>query len=279
MFSSPLTLMKLSLQQAQAPTEYIDDLICALRSSSPLDRNRAIALHHHTQSESSKFIHMTEKVMHKVYDIVRPIFPGAYVVYGRKKDFLSYAEKIAKRDDILSVQDAYALRLILSDKIVGKELTTAFCFRVAKALIDGLQNIDYYVDGPLTANYDGPPSEEIKSKIYIPSSTENLTEDELLMLKDYITHPKQLGYQSVHMIVRTNTGLTVEIQIRTSTMHLWAEDGPASHDNAYKPTTNSLKAIAKSRGEEFWNVLATPSVIGTPLFRDTALEEYPRNFL
>ena len=47
-------------------------------------------------------------------------------------------------------------------------------------------------------------------------------------VKDYISFPKPNGYQSLHTALILN-GQTIEVQIRTSTMHQVAEFGMASH--------------------------------------------------
>ncbi|KAJ8491434.1 hypothetical protein OPV22_013155 [Ensete ventricosum] len=47
--------------------------------------------------------------------------------------------------------------------------------------------------------------------------------------KDYVTHPKFNGYQSLHTVVLSEEMLPLEVQIRTKEMHLQAEYGFAAH--------------------------------------------------
>lgn len=69
--------------------------------------------------------------------------------------------------------------------------------------------------------------------------------EDLSRFKDYVTEPKPSGYQSLHMtLMHRQTGIRLEVQIRSQRMHLVAEYGTAAHRN-YKalalPATSSAK--------------------------------------
>jgi len=62
---------------------------------------------------------------------------------------------------------------------------------------------------------------------------------ELIEEQDYIAHPKKSGYRSLHLIVRVPVSLgsqlymlPAEIQLRTSSMDMWAS---IEHELIYKP--------------------------------------------
>lgn len=85
-----------------------------------------------------------------------------------------------------------------------------------------------------------PPAEEVDRELVGIFRALQLVSDDkdwLLddsRLKDYVTKPKPSGYQSIHAtLVHKVTGISMEVQIRSSRMHWVAENGPASH-NHYK---------------------------------------------
>lgn len=72
----------------------------------------------------------------------------------------------------------------------------------------------------------------------------------IIEVKDYITHPKDNGYRSLHMIVEIPVFLSsgkeyvrVEIQIRTIAMDFWAS---LEHEIRYKKSHKHLESVAEA---------------------------------
>ena len=90
----------------------------------------------------------------------------------------------------------------------------------------------------------------LKKDIFsIRNLIEKLPEVNVLTEKDYVTHPKESGYSSYHIIVEVPITLSqnivyvkVEIQIRTIAMDFWAS---LEHKMKYKPEEEIDKKSSK----------------------------------
>lgn len=90
----------------------------------------------------------------------------------------------------------------------------------------------------------------LKKDIFsIKDLIEKLPGVHILKEKDYVTHPKESGYSSYHLIVEVPITLStnviyvkVEIQIRTMAMDFWAS---LEHKMKYKPEDEVSKKVSK----------------------------------
>ncbi len=75
--------------------------------------------------------------------------------------------------------------------------------------------------------------------------------------KDYISNPKQNGYQSIHFAVRDENGNPFEVQIRTKEMHELSEKGVASHFNYKRGFLPAQSVLDDKNLEEWLNIVRT----------------------
>jgi GTP pyrophosphokinase len=128
-----------------------------------------------------------------------------YVVKSRTKSISSIWTKMQKQDiPFEKVFDLWAIRIIIDSEVKQEK---ADCWHVYSVL----------------------------TNIYTPN---------LSRLRDWITVPKETGYESLHATVQAANGHWVEVQIRTQRMDDEAENGMAAHWR--------YKGGKSGRGIDFW---------------------------
>lgn len=124
------------------------------------------------------------------------VAPDTYRIFGRPKHIYSIWNKIKKKEvSFEQIHDLFAIRIVLkTPETLAKERD--LCFKVY-ATVTNHQNGGY-----------------------IPNADR---------MRDWISHPKGNGYESLHTTVLAHDGRPVEIQIRTERMDIVAERGVAAH--------------------------------------------------
>lgn len=234
-----LTLFDSLLCSSRTYSELTKNLISALKVSGLKEKNCAAKLYEYCYIDESKgFLAEAEKLKSLIAQKLEGISPASFTVSGRKKAFRSHVKKLWSRyPDLDRVKDEYAFRIIISDKLIGKESAIRFCYIFTKTLIDFFLDKNFLINS-VKAKQDGELPSEINAEITIPERP-YISEEYFPFIKDYIFNPKSNGYQGLHIIIKDpKTKREFEIQIRTDSMHRYAEIGNASHDISYKPKDN-----------------------------------------
>lgn len=192
-------------------------------------------------------------------------------VFGRKKGLISLENKcnlLLARRVSPEIKDSLGFRIILFEK-TAEELIHD-CYLVMDKCIDffiseGFNPTDAEKKS-FTSNFD--PNKH--PKIFVPKKS-LLSYNNRRFVKDYVLHPKEDGYQSLHVVFFDSQGREFEVQIRSYLMDQYAESGPASHlsykANRYKddevPTSDAKTFLKVDTSQIDINKIAAPSFIVT----------------
>lgn len=193
-------------------------------------------LEHYVQiSEDREFIYSIQKAMTSFFFSYLHTYHHEAQVFGRKKGLVSLEDKcnlLLTRRRIPEVKDSLGFRIILFGK--SSEELVSDCYSVMDMCIDF-----FIAEGftPTEAEKKSSTSNFNPDKhpnVFVPKKS-LLSPENKIFVKDYILHPKEEGYQSLHVILVDSQGREFEVQIRTYLMDQYAESGPASHI-VYKKT-------------------------------------------
>lgn len=178
------------------------------------------------------FLEEIRKNFDELYNLLSAKEPDLlFCVEGRRKSLISLEKKILtlmeKNKSLDTLRDLFAFRITLFDEYPG-ELIDA-CYKVAEEIIIFMVSKGF-IPCEASPRYDiGDFNIAEHPGIVVPEKS-GISPRYQYAVKDYICDPKNNGYQSLHIAFRDARGRCFEIQIRTHTMHVVAENGSADHE-------------------------------------------------
>lgn len=164
-------------------------------------------------------------------------------MFGRKKSLVSLENKcnfVLEKKKVPEIHDSLGFRIILFEK--SPEELVKDCYNIMDNCIDFFIKQGFTpterenISGTSNFNPNKHPS------VLLPK-TSLLSTSNKKFVKDYILKPKDLGYQSLHVIFVDTHGREFEVQIRSYLMDQYAEYGPAAHyfykNKRYKDDDNN----------------------------------------
>lgn len=177
----------------------------------------------------------TKRIFTKVHEeSVRFLLEHSVTTKSREKSLLSYIYKnliaLSTNKPLDKIMDTRACRIIIDSpsKNAPEELLKSLG-NLVNHILSYLLDLGFQLcpaPPPKDTNKFNPNNNQ---DIYIPKSSYILPEFKIYV-KDYVTNPKENGYQSFHVIVIDSDGDPFEIQFRTYDMDCYSEEKLASHD-------------------------------------------------
>lgn len=189
---------------------------------------------------------------------IKEKFPGlVFNIKIRIKSYDSYINKL--NENILKGKDPY-INDIMAERIIISEynnnsdenVLSQICDDISKELYNFRQQTNFRM------KKDIDPNEANSDKYYIT--------------KDYIEHPKENGYQSIHILMENinNKDFTYETQIRTLEMESISKTSGEIAHNKYKPRI--LNDLSPNRVPIYSEISCFTDEFGNPQIIDIPLE-------
>lgn len=223
-----------SLYSAKTSKDVMNLYSCSLLSTGKLqDSMKSLKItEYRTLLESETNIKRIEMICSVITKVLENLnFKGE--MEARAKAFLSFVRKMQlltfKGEPLDMLNDQIAVRVISYNSTPEG---VRDCFKIAETINSSLIQIGF-MPCSIKPKYE-TFCQESYPDIYVPQNElPSVLEG---YCKDYISHPKGNGYQSLHVIYQDSiTGRRFELQIRTCQMHLHAEQGDGDH-RKYKST-------------------------------------------
>jgi len=180
---------------------------------------------------NKKYLAQLRTNFNKIYDLINTDYPDVcFLIIGRLKSLISTDNKIVKllneNRSLDLLRDTNGFRIHLFGKNSSELISK--CYSIMNDIIKffNMQGLTLCEADPVSQTECFDPSKH--PSVLVPTNIE-IPEEFIYGIKDYIRHPKENGYQSLHVVFRTATGECFEIQVRTLAMHIYAETGEACH--------------------------------------------------
>lgn len=192
-----------------------------------------------------KFLSTIRKIFNKTYAMIDKEYPNLkFYLEGRRKSAISTEKKnilyLSKNKSLDDFRDLLAFRIILfGDDHSMKLIETGYS--LMKNLIDFMISQGFTpCEATEVFETEGFSNEDLN--ILVPDHS-FLDVNYQHLVKDYVIHPKQNGYQSLHVAFRDVSGKCFEVQIRTLSMHMLAESSDCAGHDFYKQNRYSNSNI------------------------------------
>ena len=156
------------------------------------------------------------------------------ILQRRQKSFLGLNSKIrlylSTGKNLSMIHDILGFRVILKTPYPESYLSILQCYDVLNETITFFsQKKAMFIEAEPRSGIEISVEKTKDYGIIIPDKNNLILSGFENNVKDYILHPKENGYQSLHLFVATQNGIIFEVQIRTISMDLMAEKGCALH--------------------------------------------------
>lgn len=236
--------------------------------SSILHSNKLLEFH--GMITDSIFLSNIKHHFDAIYDICKDL-GILFSIDGRRKTLKSIENKInlllLGNCSLDLLRDIFAFRIVVFDT-KDPAIAVKKCYTAMEKIILYLSTQGFIPCESVITKEERKFNKELYKDIYVPEK-EILNPQYEDFVKDYIFHPKANGYQSLHSSFRdSHTGRFFEVQIRTSSMHIWAKYHTADH-SIYKrqkyASTDEQWDLSKINVEGFYFI---SSEDGKALYED-----------
>lgn len=155
-------------------------------------------------------------------------------ILRRKKNYIGFNEKVRlflqTGKPLSKMHDILGFRIVLGDSSFDDINSIKACYDVMSLVLN------FFIYKKSCYPLESEPLLETSfsnndfSEIIVPKES-FLPENFMINVKDYIKNPKMNGYQSLHSVIHSPSGIDVEIQVRTKAMDIYANLKGARHED------------------------------------------------